>query len=154
MLKCRRASQNNVLLNIILNFIFVCKDDQWDHPRQVRPWKRITQPSNVWLGSATTNSDWWSRRRSKANAQKADKFREKKNHRVIVHGRIRRNKLDGHVRIFGKIPNEPLANCGVHKLVEEGLGFVGRYENGIPTGVCWRGNKSFKNLNKSAYATC
>ena len=48
-------------------------------------------------------------------------------------------KLHGNIRIFGKIPNDPLDDCEGKKLVGTGLGFIGRYKDGIPTGFCWRG---------------
>ena len=70
---------------------------------------------------------------------KEDRFGEMKKHKLIVYGRIMENQLDGHVRIFGKIPNDPLDSCSGQKMVEEGLGFIGRYKNGVPTGFCWRG---------------
>ena len=66
-----------------------------------------------------------------------DVYGEMKYHKLIVYGRIMEGQLHGHIRIFGKIPNEPLEDCGKH--VEKGLGFIGRYKNGIPTGFCWRG---------------
>ena len=74
-----------------------------------------------------------------------DKFGEMKKHKLIVYGRIMENQLWGHVRIFGKIPNDPLDDCGGHKMVEEGLGFIGRYKDGIPVGFCWRGKKFLNN---------
>ena len=89
--------------------------------------------------------------KGKKKRKQHDKF---KDNQIVVHGRIRGNKLDGHVRIFGKIPNETLYKCGVHKLVERGLGFVGRYKNGIPTGECWKGNQFIRSLKKSTYASC
>ena len=69
-----------------------------------------------------------------------DKYGKMKSHKLIVYGRIMEGKLDGHVRIFGKIPNDPLTDCGT-KIIEEGLGFIGRYKDGIPTGFAWRGRK-------------
>ena len=68
-----------------------------------------------------------------------DKYGKMKNHKLIVYGRIMEGKLDGHVRIFGRIPNDPLEVCNGEKLVEEGLGFIGRYKDGIPTGFAWKG---------------
>ena len=70
-----------------------------------------------------------------------DLYGKMKQQKLIVYGRIMEGKLDGHVRIFGKIPNDPLDDCGGKKIVEEGLGFIGRYKDGVPTGFCWKGNE-------------
>ena len=68
-----------------------------------------------------------------------DTYGKMKDHKLIVYGRIMEGKLDGHVRIFGKITNDPLIQCEGEKLVEEGLGYIGRYKDGVPTGFAWKG---------------
>ena len=61
----------------------------------------------------------------------------RKYNQIVIHGKMEENYINGLVRIFGRVPVEKKNSCG--SLISPGLSFVGRFENGIPTGVCWRG---------------
>ena len=61
----------------------------------------------------------------------------RKHNQIVIHGKMEENYINGLVRIFGRVPVEKKNSCG--SLISPGLSFVGRFENGIPTGVCWRG---------------
>ena len=54
----------------------------------------------------------------------------------VIHGRLYRSKLHGLVRIFGTIPSDPEDICEKH--FTPGLGFLGHYNNGVPSGYCWK----------------
>lgn len=56
---------------------------------------------------------------------------------IILYGKLEDNKINSLIRIFGRIPVENNRACKSY--VEPGLSFVGRIEDGIPVGVCWRG---------------
>ena len=56
---------------------------------------------------------------------------------VILYGKLEDNKINSLTRMFGRVPVENDRTCKSY--VEPGLSFVGRIEDGIPVGVCWRG---------------
>ena len=114
----------------------------------VHSWTHIPGVEEKPIGQNRTLYDWGAPlqivigapEEGKPMFQKEDKYGKMKDHKLIVYGRIMEGKLDGHVRIFGRIPNDPLLDCnGGEKLVEEGLGYIGRYKDGVPTGFAWKG---------------
>ena len=56
---------------------------------------------------------------------------------MTIHAKMEDNHINGLIRIFGKLPVDKFNPC--HWKLESGLSFIGRFEDGIPTGVCWRG---------------
>lgn len=56
---------------------------------------------------------------------------------IIIWGKLKDGKLNGMVRIIGTIPNDPQDNCEDN--ISRRLGFIGHFQNGIPTGYCWKG---------------
>ena len=56
---------------------------------------------------------------------------------VILYGKLEDNKINSLTRMFGRVPVENDRTCNSN--IEPGLSFVGRIEDGIPVGVCWRG---------------
>ncbi len=54
-----------------------------------------------------------------------------------VEGRLKRGRLHGPVRMFGQVTVDPMAPCA-SSIFEEGLSYVGNYEDGVPTGYAWR----------------
>ena len=63
---------------------------------------------------------------------KSDKYRSK----LYIRGTLKNGKLHGIVQIFGILSRDPHGHCA--ELIKDGLSFIGWYENGTPTGVCWR----------------
>ncbi len=57
---------------------------------------------------------------------------------LYVLSRLRRGRLHGQVRGFGRVPSDPSSLCGA-AVFPRGLGFVGRYEEGRAVGWAWRG---------------
>ena len=55
----------------------------------------------------------------------------------IIQGQLHKSKLNGMVRIIGTLPNDPNDVCEEH--TSSGLGFLGHYKNGVPSGYCWKG---------------
>ena len=55
----------------------------------------------------------------------------------LLFGRFNNGVLHGPVRRFLRTTNDPTKQCS-HELFP-GISFIGRYENGRPTGACWRG---------------
>ena len=56
---------------------------------------------------------------------------------IVIHAKMEDNHINGLIRIFGRLPVDKYNSC--HWKIESGLSFIGRFEDGIPTGVCWRG---------------
>jgi hypothetical protein len=56
---------------------------------------------------------------------------------MVIHAKMEENYINGLIRIFGRVPVGKNKSCS--SLLEPGLSFVGRFEDGIPTGICWRG---------------
>ena len=56
---------------------------------------------------------------------------------VILYGKLEDNKINSLTRMFGRVPVENDRTC--QSYVEPGLSFVGRIEDSIPVGICWRG---------------
>ena len=56
---------------------------------------------------------------------------------IVIWGKLKDGKLNGLVRIIGTISNDPQDNCGDN--ISRRLGFIGHFQNGIPTGYCWKG---------------
>ena len=55
---------------------------------------------------------------------------------IFIHGSFKNGKLDGLIQIYGQMTTNPKGHCSY--LVFPGLSFFGWYENGKPTGLCWR----------------
>ncbi len=60
--------------------------------------------------------------------------------RHFIVGRLRRGRLQGPVRVFGQVTNDPNEDCAGELLSGE-LAFVGHYGDGRPEGYVWRGLK-------------
>ena len=57
--------------------------------------------------------------------------------KMVIHAKMEDNHINGMIRIFGRLPVDKYNPC--HWKLESGLSFIGRFEDGIPTGICWRG---------------
>ena len=53
-----------------------------------------------------------------------------------IYGSLHKSLLNGVVRIFGTLPNDPNDDCIDSTL--SGLAFLCRYINGVPSGYCWK----------------
>ena len=56
---------------------------------------------------------------------------------MSIHAKMEDNYINGLIRIFGRAPVDKYKSCS--NMIEPGLSFIGRFEDGIPTGICWRG---------------
>ena len=56
---------------------------------------------------------------------------------IVIWAKIKESKLEGMVRILGTLPNDPQDDCEDN--ISKRLGFIGHFNNGIPTGYCWKG---------------
>ena len=56
---------------------------------------------------------------------------------ISIHAKMEDNYINGLIRIFGRVPVHKYKSCG--RMIEPGLSFIGRFEDGKPTGICWRG---------------
>ena len=56
---------------------------------------------------------------------------------VFMRGTLKHGKLHGLVQLFGKASIAKDGPCSDR--TEQGLAFIGRFENGLPVGPCWRG---------------
>ena len=54
----------------------------------------------------------------------------------LIRGSLKNGKLNGFVKMYGRYTVDPKGHCS--NMVFPGLSFFGWYENGIPTGPCWR----------------
>jgi hypothetical protein len=54
-----------------------------------------------------------------------------------ITGRLKSGKLHGLVVVEGTLSNDPNSEHCTNTMFD-GLGFVGQFENGTPTGVCWK----------------
>ena len=59
------------------------------------------------------------------------------NQQMFIHAKLEHNNINGIIRIFGRVPVDRNRFCS--SFLEPGISFVGRVEEGIPTGICWRG---------------
>ena len=57
-------------------------------------------------------------------------------HEIIVVGHLHKGRLHGPVVMKGVFSMDPIGHCS--NVPYDGLGFVGHFSNGIPTGICWR----------------
>ena len=57
--------------------------------------------------------------------------------KIVVHAKMEDNYINGLIRIFGRVPVDTLRPC--NWMITPGLSFIGRFVDGIPTGICWRG---------------
>ncbi len=66
-----------------------------------------------------------------------DKVQPSNPRNLTITGRLKSGKLHGLVTVEGVLSNDPKSKfCSYVRY--DGLGFVGYFKNGIPTGVCWR----------------
>ena len=54
----------------------------------------------------------------------------------LIRGSLKNGKLNGFVKMYGRYTVDPKGHCS--NMVFPGLSFFGWYENGKPTGPCWR----------------
>ena len=56
---------------------------------------------------------------------------------AVISGRLQKGLLHGPVIMKGIFSNDPAGNCP--SVLFDGLGFVGHFKDGVPTGNCWKG---------------
>ena len=61
----------------------------------------------------------------------------KRRNQMVIHGKMEGNYINGLIRIFGRVPVDKFRSC--NWMITPGLSFIGRFEDGIPIGICWRG---------------
>ena len=59
------------------------------------------------------------------------------NNQIVIYSKLEKNHINGLTRIFGRVTVDKNRSCS--NFVEPGVSFIGRFENGIPIGICWRG---------------
>ena len=57
-------------------------------------------------------------------------------YKQYVRGSFKNGKLHGLIQIYGKMSVDPKGHCSEKHF--EGLSFLGWFEEGKPTGPCWR----------------
>jgi hypothetical protein len=51
---------------------------------------------------------------------------------------LKNGKLHGLIQVFGTVANDPFGHCAGRILTTQ-LSFIGRFDNGLAKGPCWRG---------------
>ena len=59
------------------------------------------------------------------------------NQQMFIHAKLEHNNINGIIRIFGRVPGDRNRFCSC--FLGHGISFCGSVEEGIPTGICWRG---------------
>ena len=57
--------------------------------------------------------------------------------KFAIQTQLYKSKIHGMVRVWGRLPSDPNNDCKTR--IEQGLGLICHYYNGIPNGKCWRG---------------
>ena len=57
---------------------------------------------------------------------------------ILAEGKLKRGRFHGPVRMFGQMTFDPESLCAAAMDMTQ-LSFVGRFEDGVPAGHCWRG---------------
>ena len=56
---------------------------------------------------------------------------------VLITGQLKESKLHGFVKMYGAVSADPESLCASN--IDPILSFIGYFEAGIPSGICWRG---------------
>ena len=81
----------------------------------------------------------------------------KKSPTLIINGILKNGKLHGLVQIYGVLPLDLNGYCKKVNFDSNSLSFIGKYENGMPIGTCWRrlvgGAWMYGNVNRNGEFT-